>query len=69
LSFITAPAFGSFDPDIGGQYSFALLASDAQGVEIGRSAINVQVVSAPGSLALLALGLAGVRAARRRRRA
>jgi hypothetical protein len=65
---ITAPAFPTFNPNAEGQYSFALVAYNANGVEAARSAIVVQVPE-PGSLALAGLALFGLAAARRRTKA
>lgn len=68
--FISAPV-GAFNASANGQYSFALIASDA-GVEVARSAINVDVgvVPEPASLALFGLamlGMAGVQKLGKRR--
>jgi hypothetical protein len=59
LSFISPPS-GSFDPNAAGEYSFALIVSDANGGELGRSAIdvNVGVVPLPAALPLYGTGLA-----------
>ncbi|MEO6973461.1 MAG: PEP-CTERM sorting domain-containing protein [Rhodoferax sp.] len=67
----TAPA-GTFDPNVAGQYNFALVAySAATGAEVGRSSINVIVgqpaaVPEPATIALFGLGLFGVAATRRK---
>lgn len=60
----------TFDPNAQGEYSFALVAYNGQGVEAGRSAIVVSTttVPEPSTYALVAAGLAGLFAAHRRRR-
>ncbi|MEM1072095.1 MAG: PEP-CTERM sorting domain-containing protein [Planctomycetota bacterium] len=62
---LDAPA-GSFDPNALGEYSFALTVSQIGGLPLETVAIDVDVVPAPASAALLAAG--GLAMARRRRR-
>ncbi len=65
---ITQPSYASFDPNVAGQYSFALVAYSG-GVEVARTAIvvNVNGVPEPTSLALAGLALAGLGFAGRRK--
>jgi hypothetical protein len=62
-SAITAPS-AVFDPNAAGEYTFALVASHGNGVELGRTAIRVIVESVdvpePSTLAIFALGLMGL---------
>lgn len=67
---------GSFDPNANGEYTFALIASDFAGQELGRSAIRVNVVGGTSSSVpdggatsiFLGLGFAGLCAFRKLRK-
>jgi len=62
--FIDAPS-GSFDPNALGEYNFAITVSQPGGFPVETVAIDVQVIPAPATAALLAS--AGFMATRRRR--
>lgn len=62
-SAIAAPT-AAFDPNAAGEYTFALVASHGNGIELGRTAIRVIVQSVdvpePSTFAIFALGLVGI---------
>ena len=61
---------GGFNPNVAGEYDFALVLNGVQGQELGRSAIRVNVVSsvpdAGLTVGLFAVALLGLAAVRRR---
>jgi hypothetical protein len=63
---ITPPP-GAFDPNAGGEYTFALRYIDDAGSNLAQAAINVDLPE-PGTLAVIGLGLAGLGLLRRRKR-
>ena len=73
---VVPPSFAVFNPNVAGQYGFALVAFNASQVEVGRAAILVNtalpgtadVVPEPATLTLLASGLVAMAAAGRRKR-
>ncbi len=65
---ITPPAFSTFNPNANGEYSFALIATDAQGAELGRSAILVNTVPEPATMAMFSLLTVGAAGAYRRKK-
>jgi hypothetical protein len=61
------PSNPSFDPNVSGEYSFALILRDLSGKELGRAAILVNAVPDGGAtLGLLGVGLLGLVALARR---
>ena len=65
--FLTPPAYPSFDPNVSGEYSFALILRDFSGNELGRAAILVNAVPDGGAtLGLLGASLVGLVALARR---
>jgi MYXO-CTERM domain-containing protein len=66
---VTPPSFTPFNPNVNGEYSFALIASDkASGLELARSAIVINAVPEPEGYVLGLAGLLGLAVAARRRR-
>jgi hypothetical protein len=65
---VTPPTYPSFNPNVSGEYSFALILRDAStGTELGRAAILVNAVPEGGAtLGLLGVGLLGLVALARR---
>lgn len=67
MNFLTSlpnpPTYSPFNPNVPGEYSFALILKNASGTELARSAILVKVVPDGGvSAGLLGLGLLGLAA-------
>jgi hypothetical protein len=63
---LSPPSYSSFNPNVSGEYTFALVLRNSQG-ELGRTAIRVNVVPDAGStVGLLGLGLIGLTLAQRR---
>jgi hypothetical protein len=65
---ITPPSGPSFNPNSGGEYSFALEAYSGESMVASTTMTVVSSVPEPSSYALVAAGLAGLVAVRRRRR-
>jgi hypothetical protein len=65
--FLTAPAFPYFDPNVNGEYTFAIRVSEGS-TFLGQTAIRVTSTPEPGTLALFGLGAIGMAAGRLRRK-
>jgi hypothetical protein len=66
---VTPPAFTPFNPNVNGEYSFALIAFDkTSGAEVARSAIILSAVPEPEGYVLGLAGLLGLAVTARRRR-
>lgn len=68
LTGVTAPSWPSFNAAAAGEYSFKLEVEGAPVDELWHAAVNVNVTPEPASIAVFGLGLAGLAAARRRRK-
>ncbi len=66
---VTPPSFLPFNPNVNGEYSFALIAFDkTSGAEVARSAIILSAVPEPEGYVLGLAGLLGLAVTARRRR-
>ncbi|TWT65344.1 PEP-CTERM sorting domain-containing protein [Allorhodopirellula solitaria] len=64
----TVPAYAPFDPNVRGEYTFSLVATNISGDEVARSTIIVNTVPEPATLAMFSLLTIGAAGAYRRRR-